>query len=83
MKSNTLAHEWFEEVWNKSQINAIDRLLADDAIAHGLFDEHGQELRGPAGFNLSFSNSQRGFRTFMSRLWKPFPKETKSLPDAL
>ena len=54
MKSKTLAHEWFEEVWNKSQINAIDRLLASDAVAHGLFDEHGQELRGPAGFRPFF-----------------------------
>ena len=27
MKSKTLAHEWFEEVWNKSQIDAIDRLI--------------------------------------------------------
>jgi steroid delta-isomerase-like uncharacterized protein len=60
MKNKTLAHEWFEEVWNKSQINAIDRRLAQDAVAHGLFDDHGQELRGPAGFKsffLQFTNA--------------------------
>lgn len=61
MKSKTLAHEWFDEVWNKSQIKAIDRLLADDAVAHGLFDEHGRELRGPAGFKPFFLQFTRAF----------------------
>src|SRR5581483_2909671 len=61
MKSKTLAHEWFEEVWNKSQITAIDRLLAKDAIAHGLFDEHGHELRGPAGFKPFFLQFTKAF----------------------
>jgi steroid delta-isomerase-like uncharacterized protein len=61
MKSKTLAHEWFEEVWNKSQINAIDRLLAEDAVAHGLVDENGQELRGPAGFKPFFSQFTKAF----------------------
>ena len=61
MKSKTLAHEWFEEVWNKSQIKAIDRLLADDAVAHGLFDENGQELRGPAGFKPFFLQLTKAF----------------------
>ena len=60
MKNKTLAHEWFDEVWNKNQINAIDRLLAEDAIAHGLFDDQGRELRGTAGFKrffLQFTNA--------------------------
>src|SRR5690348_14764646 len=61
MKSKTLAHEWFEEVWNKSQIGAIDRLLADDAVAHGLFDDRGQELRGPAGFKPFFIQFTKAF----------------------
>jgi len=59
--SQTLAHEWFEEVWNKSQIEAIDRLLADDAIAHGLTDAHGNELRGPAGFKTFFRQFTNAF----------------------
>jgi steroid delta-isomerase-like uncharacterized protein len=60
MKNKTLAHEWFDEVWNKCQINAIDRLPAQDAVAQGLFDDHGHELRGPAGFKrffLQFTNA--------------------------
>jgi hypothetical protein len=32
MKKNTIAHEWFDEVWNKRQTATIDRLLADDVI---------------------------------------------------
>ncbi len=57
----TLAHEWFEEVWNKGQIDAIDRLLAQDAIAHGLTDNQGHELRGPAGFKRFFLQFRRAF----------------------
>ena len=56
----TLAHEWFDQVWNKRQADAIDRLLAEDAVAHGLFDDLGRELRGPAGFKrffLQFTNA--------------------------
>ena len=56
----TLAHEWFEQVWNKRQAGAIDRLLAENVVAHGLFDDQGRELRGPAGFKrffLQFTNA--------------------------
>lgn len=41
-----LLRRWFEEVWNKGRAEAIDEMLAADAIIHGL----GDELRGPAGF---------------------------------
>jgi steroid delta-isomerase-like uncharacterized protein len=61
MKNRTLAHEWFDEVWNKSQIEAIDRLLAQDAIAHGLVDAQGNELRGPAGFKPFFLQFTKAF----------------------
>lgn len=61
MKNKTLAHEWFDEVWNKCQINAIDRLLAQDALAHGLTDEQGHELRGPAGFKPFFLQLTNAF----------------------
>jgi len=61
MKNKTLAHVWFDEVWNKSQIDAIDRLLADDAVAHGLLDEQGRELRGPAGFKPFFLQFTKAF----------------------
>lgn len=50
----TLAHEWFEQVWNQGNADAIDRLFAEDGIAHGLLDAKGNELRGPAGFKPFF-----------------------------
>jgi steroid delta-isomerase-like uncharacterized protein len=46
----TLLEEWFNEVWNKRDANAIDRLAAADVIAHGLLDENGNELRGVQAF---------------------------------
>jgi len=46
----TLAHEWFEEVWNQGSSDAIERLFAADGIAHGLADVAGHEPVGPAGF---------------------------------
>ena len=32
---------WYEQVWNQKNIEAIDRLLAEDALAHGLVDASG------------------------------------------
>jgi steroid delta-isomerase-like uncharacterized protein len=61
MNKTTLAHEWFDKVWNKCQIEAIDRLLANDAIAHGLVDRQGNELRGPAGFKPFFLQFTEAF----------------------
>ena len=59
--TKTIAHEWFEEVWNKHQIQAIDRLLAPDAIAHGLGDGPDAVLRGPAGFRPFFQKFTQAF----------------------
>ena len=46
----TLAHEWFEEVWNQGSSEAIDRLFAVEGVAHGLADVAGHNPVGPAGF---------------------------------
>jgi len=61
MKKNTIAHEWFDEVWNKHQAEAIDRLLAEDVIAHGLVDEQGNEICGPSGFKKFFMQFTKAF----------------------
>ena len=60
-KKYTLAHEWFDEVWNKRRIETIDRLLADDVLAHGLVDETGNEIRGPAAFKEFFVQFTKAF----------------------
>ncbi|HUB95989.1 MAG TPA: ester cyclase [Stellaceae bacterium] len=60
----TLLHHWFDEVWNKGRQEAIDELLAPDCIAHGLTDEHGNEVRGPAAFKAFHRNLLAGFSSF-------------------
>jgi steroid delta-isomerase-like uncharacterized protein len=51
---HTVAHRWFDEVWNHSRQETIDELYASDAIAHGLGE--GTDSRGPAGFRASWCN---------------------------
>jgi steroid delta-isomerase-like uncharacterized protein len=46
----TLVHEWFERVWNQADATAIDELMADDAVVHGLATADGSAMRGPDGF---------------------------------
>ena len=56
--TDTVAHRWFEQVWNQQREDAIDELLAKDCIAHGLVDATGAEVRGPEGFKAFY----RGYR---------------------
>src|ERR1700682_6030721 len=58
-KNNALIHRWFEEVWNKGRTDAIHEMFAEDGIAHGLSDDSGNPLRGPAGF-IEFHSRFRG-----------------------
>lgn len=58
-ENKALIHRWFAEVWNQGRAEAIDELFAADGIAHGLADETGQPLRGPAAFK-SFFHQFRG-----------------------
>jgi steroid delta-isomerase-like uncharacterized protein len=46
----TVAHEWFEEVWNQQNEAAIDMLLRPDAVAHGLTESDEPLPQGPEGF---------------------------------
>ena len=48
---DAVLREWFDEVWNKRDESAIDRLMDPQAAAHGLGPE---TLRGPAGFKPLF-----------------------------
>jgi steroid delta-isomerase-like uncharacterized protein len=61
MNKHTLAHEWFEELWNKRRTETIDRLLTDDVIVHGLVDEQGNEIRGPSEFKKFFLQFTKAF----------------------
>jgi steroid delta-isomerase-like uncharacterized protein len=52
--NKALVRRWFEEVWNKGRVEAIDELFAPDGIAHGLAGADGAPLRGPEGFKPFF-----------------------------
>ena len=58
----SLIRRWFDEVWNRGRAEAIDEMFAEEGVAHGLTDESGAELRGPAHF-----------KTFHSRFREAFP----------
>ena len=48
--NKALVRRWFDEVWTRGRAEAIDEMFAADGIAHGLSDEAGNPLRGPADF---------------------------------
>ena len=35
----TLLHRWFDEVWNQQREDAIDEMMTEDVVIHGLGDE--------------------------------------------
>ena len=44
--NKALVHRWFEEVWSKGRVAAIDEMLASHGVVHGL----GADAHGPEGF---------------------------------
>ncbi len=49
-KYETIAHRWFEEVWNQQREESIDEIMHEECVAYGLNDSEGNPLRGPEGF---------------------------------
>ena len=60
-ENKALVRRWFEEVWNKGRAEAIDELFAADGLAHGLADETGEPLRGPANFRVFHAKFREAF----------------------
>ena len=48
--NKALIHQWFEKVWNNGDAAAIDEMVTDDLIVHGLTDAQGKEITGAANF---------------------------------
>jgi steroid delta-isomerase-like uncharacterized protein len=48
--TRTIVHEWFERVWNRGEVEAIDELLAEDARVHGLKGPDGSDVGGRPEF---------------------------------
>ena len=60
---NTILHRWFEEVWNNGRTEAIDEMIAPNAISHGLedpIDTEGNEVS-------SRKNSRNSITAFAAR----------------
>ena len=47
MTPDAVVRAWFKEVWDEGNEDAIDRLMAPDAVAHGLGPDG---IRGPDAF---------------------------------
>ena len=58
-ENKALLRRWFEEVWNKGRSDAIEEMFAPEGIAHGLSDDEGNPLKGPANFK-PFHETFRG-----------------------
>jgi steroid delta-isomerase-like uncharacterized protein len=67
-----LVRRWFEEVWNKGRAEAIEEMFDEEGVAHGLADETGEPLRGPANF-----------RAFYGKFREAFPGVEVSVDDAI
>lgn len=48
-ENKRIATLWFEEVWNQQRTESIEKMLAKDALAHGLGDPD-TPIRGTEGF---------------------------------
>ena len=55
-----VVRSWFEEVWNKGRVDAIDEMLAADAIVHGL-GEPGVDVQGADAFKAFFAKLRDAF----------------------
>lgn len=60
-KHETFLHHWFEEAWNKGREEAIDEMVDNDVIAHGLTDEKDDMVRGKEDFRRFFRNFRSAF----------------------
>lgn len=56
-----IIRRWFKEVWSESRAATIDELLHPKAVLHGLTDEEGIALTGPAGFKVFYRRFTSSF----------------------
>jgi steroid delta-isomerase-like uncharacterized protein len=55
--NKALARRWFEEVWNKGRVEAIDEMFASDGRAYGL----GDQPLGPSDFKTFHAAYRKAF----------------------
>src|SRR4030095_7326831 len=59
--NRNLMHRWFNEVWNQGSVAAVDELLAEDAVLHGLADSQGNPVQGKDSFKGFHAQFRRAF----------------------
>lgn len=58
-KQNYVTCQWFDKVWNEASADAIDTLMTEDAVLHGLEMPNGQT--GSEGFRSYFEDFLKQF----------------------
>jgi steroid delta-isomerase-like uncharacterized protein len=71
-ENKQLIRRWFEEVWNKGRADAIEEMLDENGIAHGLSDDPANPIKGPSGF-----------RPFHTVFRQAFPNLTVDVEDVI
>jgi predicted ester cyclase len=59
-KNTSLTYRWMQEVWNEGHEDAIDEMLNENAVVHGI---EGITEPGPAGFKVFHRNFKQQFPT--------------------
>jgi predicted ester cyclase len=59
-KNTSLTYRWMQEVWNEGHEDAIDEMLDENAVVHGI---EGITEPGPAGFKVFHRNFKQQFPT--------------------
>ena len=64
-ENKQLVRRWFEEVWNKGRADAIDEMLDEYGIAHGLSDDPANPIKGPKEFRPFHTVFREAFPNMM------------------
>jgi hypothetical protein len=51
----TVLDRWFDEVWNKGNLSAVDELLATDVVIHNTLNGDGEKIWDRESFKRVFS----------------------------
>jgi predicted ester cyclase len=60
-----LLRRWFEEVWNKGRVDAIEEMLDANGIVHGLSDDPANPIKGPQDFKPFHTVFREAFPNMM------------------
>src|SRR5450755_2912435 len=59
--NRALMRRWFAEVWNNGSTDAVNEMMHEDGIAHGLSGKDGNPIIGPEGFRAFHAQFRGAF----------------------